>query len=99
MTFKVIRGQGQSKEMTSVPYRDYFFGSPVQCTNHNVETADQISVKFVGISISICRTGTCLTIQSYSPGGATLPDCFASFSNPVAVTTVVMGRGFLAKLG
>jgi len=24
MTFKVIRGQGQGKEMTSVPYRDYF---------------------------------------------------------------------------
>ena len=27
-------------------------------------------------------------IQSYSPGGATFTDCFASFSNPVAVTTV-----------
>jgi len=25
MTFKVIRGQGQAEEMTSVPYRDYFF--------------------------------------------------------------------------
>jgi len=25
MTFKVIRGQGQGEEMTSVPYRDYFF--------------------------------------------------------------------------
>jgi len=24
MTFKVIRGQGQGEEMTSVPYRDYF---------------------------------------------------------------------------
>jgi len=24
MTFKVIRGQGQAEEMTSVPYRDYF---------------------------------------------------------------------------
>ena len=24
MTFKVIRGQGQGQEMTSVPYRDYF---------------------------------------------------------------------------
>jgi len=23
-TFKVIRGQGQGQEMTSVPYRDYF---------------------------------------------------------------------------
>ena len=23
-TFKVIRGQGQGEEMTSVPYRDYF---------------------------------------------------------------------------
>jgi len=27
MTFKVIRGQGQGQEMTSVPYRDYFFCS------------------------------------------------------------------------
>jgi len=27
MTFKVIRGQGQAEEMTSVPYRDYFFVS------------------------------------------------------------------------
>jgi len=25
MTFKVIRGQGQAEEMTSVPYRDYFY--------------------------------------------------------------------------
>ena len=25
MIFKVIRGQGQAEEMTSVPYRDYFF--------------------------------------------------------------------------
>jgi len=25
MTFKVIRGQGQGQEMTSVPYRDYFY--------------------------------------------------------------------------
>jgi len=25
MTFKVIWGQGQGEEMTSVPYRDYFF--------------------------------------------------------------------------
>jgi len=25
MTFKVIRGQGLRQEMTSVPYRDYFF--------------------------------------------------------------------------
>ena len=25
MTFKVIRGQGQGQEMTSVPYQDYFF--------------------------------------------------------------------------
>jgi len=25
MTFEVIRGQGQGEEMTSVPYRDYFF--------------------------------------------------------------------------
>jgi len=25
MTFKVIRGQGQGEEMTSVPYRDYFY--------------------------------------------------------------------------
>jgi len=24
MTFKVIRGQGQGEEMTSVPFRDYF---------------------------------------------------------------------------
>jgi len=24
MIFKVIRGQGQGEEMTSVPYRDYF---------------------------------------------------------------------------
>jgi len=37
MTFKVIRGQGQGEEMTSVPYRDYFilaFGSSsiVLCT-------------------------------------------------------------------
>jgi len=24
MTFKVIRGQGQGEEMTSVPYWDYF---------------------------------------------------------------------------
>jgi len=24
MTFKVIRGQGQGQEMTSVPYQDYF---------------------------------------------------------------------------
>jgi len=33
MTFKVIRGQGQGQEMTSVPYRDYFIpdnpGEPV----------------------------------------------------------------------
>jgi len=34
------------------------------------------------------RIGTCLTIQSYSPGGAAFPDCFACFSNPVAVTAV-----------
>jgi len=27
------------------------------------------------------------TIQSFSPGGAALLDCFASFSNLVAVTT------------
>ena len=27
ITFKVIRGQGQGEEMTSVPYRDYFFVS------------------------------------------------------------------------
>jgi len=25
MTFKVIRGQGQGVEMTSVPFRDYFY--------------------------------------------------------------------------
>ena len=25
MTFKVIQGQGQGEEMTSVPYQDYFF--------------------------------------------------------------------------
>ena len=25
MTFKVIRGQGQGEEMTSVPYQDYFY--------------------------------------------------------------------------
>jgi len=25
MTFKVIQGQGQGEEMTSVPYRDYFY--------------------------------------------------------------------------
>ena len=27
MTFKVIRGQGQVEEMTSVPYRDYFWST------------------------------------------------------------------------
>ena len=38
----------------------------------------------------ICQIETCQTIQSYSPGGATLPDRFASFGNPaVAVTTAV----------
>jgi len=28
MTFKVIRGQGQGQEMTSVPYRDYILFLP-----------------------------------------------------------------------
>jgi len=35
MTFGVIRGQGQGKEMTSVPYRDYFLYLPcvTSCKN------------------------------------------------------------------
>jgi len=49
-----------------------FYGSPA--------TASQISVKLC-VDI-ICRTET-WTIQSYSPGGVTFPDCFAIFSNPV----------------
>ena len=59
-----------------------------QCTNHNVETAHQIY-----------QIETCLTIQSYSPGGATFSDCFASFSNPVAMTTVAWSAVFPAKFG
>jgi len=34
MTFKVIRGQGQAEEMTSVPYRDYFL---VYVTDYDLE--------------------------------------------------------------
>jgi len=56
------------------------------CTNHDVETEDQISMKFF-VDI-ICRIEICRSIQLYSPGGATFPDCFASFSNPIAVTMV-----------
>jgi len=33
-------------------------------------------------------TGTWWTLQSYSLGGATFADFFASFSNPVEVTMV-----------
>jgi len=54
-----------------------------QCTNHNVEMANEISMKFcVDIKRRIVTFGT---IQSYSPGGATFPDCFASFCSPVAI--------------
>ena len=34
------------------------------------------------------------TFQSYSPVGATFLDCFASFSNPVAVNTVARSAIF-----
>jgi len=40
------------------------------------------------------QIGSCRTIQSYSPGGATFPDCFASFSKAVAVTTVARSAVF-----
>jgi len=36
----------------------------------------------------IYRIETCQTIQLYLLDGATFTDCFASFSNPVAVTKV-----------
>jgi len=42
----------------------------------------------------IYRIETRRTIQSYSPGGARFPDCFAHFSNPVAVTTVAKSAVF-----
>jgi len=48
--------------------------------------ANQISMKFC--VDTICQIDTCQAIQSYSPGSATFPHCFASFNNPVAVTTV-----------
>ena len=41
-----------------------------------------------------CRIGTCRTTQSYSPGGSSFPDCFAIFSNAVAVTTVTRSAVF-----
>jgi len=53
---------------------------------------DQIFIKFC-VDI-ICRIGTCRTIQSYSPSSATFPDSFASFSKPVAVTTVARSAVF-----
>ena len=37
MTFKVIRGQGQAEEMTSVPYWDYFY---YICQVNGVKLAD-----------------------------------------------------------
>jgi len=43
----------------------------------------------------MCRMGTCRSIQSYSPGGATFPDCFASFINPVSLTMVSRSAVFL----
>jgi len=63
-----------------------------QFTNHNIKTANQISMKFC--ADIICWIETCSTIKSYSPGGATFPDCFASFSNLVAVTTVARSEVF-----
>ena len=47
------------------PYtREYviFRSSCLQCTNHNVKTEDQISMKFGGYINIICRIGTCLII-------------------------------------
>jgi len=42
MTFKVIRGQGQGEEMTSVPYRDYF--TRVISTEYRVVSSEYIVV-------------------------------------------------------
>jgi len=47
----------------------YTFGSPAAVHKHNVETANQISMKFC--ADIICRIETCRTIPPYSPGGAT----------------------------
>jgi len=44
MTFKVIRGQGQGQEMTSVPYRDYFYVCILFCSVECVFHCDEKQV-------------------------------------------------------
>jgi len=53
----------------NIVIRVTFSIDPQQCTKHKVETADQVSRKFVGLVYVIFQTGSCRIIQSYSPGG------------------------------
>jgi len=52
MTFKVIRGQGQAEEMTSVPYRDYFF----VCLRDWMKTKEKVNREQLSCFIYCART-------------------------------------------
>jgi len=53
MTFKVIWGQGQGEEMTSVPYQDYFV-----ITLFNTESKDMFRTKIMQIVSGILKIST-----------------------------------------
>jgi len=53
MTFKVIRGQGQGEEMTSVPYRDYFCA----CCQWPTVAVARSSSDSVATCDTLCTTG------------------------------------------
>jgi len=53
MTFKVIRGQGQAEEMTSVPYRDYF-SSSTRSPRFSRPKSKQ-AVKWLYVCVCVCH--------------------------------------------
>jgi len=57
MIFKVIRGQGQSEEMTSVPYRDYFLVHVLLGSVHITRSA---ACKPVGVALLGSVAAACM---------------------------------------
>lgn len=68
---QIQRGSVEQQRRTAYAYRRRVGDFSLvlqQCNNHNVEMADQMSIKF-GVNI-IFRTGSCLIMQAYLPGRA-----------------------------
>ena len=54
MTYKVIRGQGQGEEMTSVPYRDYFLWMLHVAVAQSFLSGIEICYVFLVLWLSLC---------------------------------------------